>query len=150
MFQRAFDSSYTGLTPDGARWLAERTDVRLVGIDYLSIAAFETCKEGHVVLFRKASPAAPPAGPLVPRCPACRLQARLAKHAGRPGANERAAAAAAGHRAGGGAGPDARVARRLAAAVHAGQAGGVGRRAGALRAHAVAPRAAWGVGWEWG
>jgi kynurenine formamidase len=53
MFQAAFDYSYTALTPDGARWLVEHTNVKLIGIDYLSIATYETCKEGHVILFHK-------------------------------------------------------------------------------------------------
>lgn len=32
MFQKAFDSSYTAFTLDGAKWLVENTDIKLVGM----------------------------------------------------------------------------------------------------------------------
>ncbi|CAH9144622.1 unnamed protein product [Cuscuta epithymum] len=38
MNQSAFEPSYTGFTTDGAKYLVENTDIKLVGIDYLSIA----------------------------------------------------------------------------------------------------------------
>ena len=41
-----FPHDYVGLTPDGARWLADRR-VELVGIDWLGIAAFETPAASH-------------------------------------------------------------------------------------------------------
>lgn len=50
-----FHSDYTALTPDGAAFLAQRTGVQLVGIDYLSVAAYDTCGEGHRALFSKVS-----------------------------------------------------------------------------------------------
>jgi len=31
MFQKEFDSSYVGFTVDGAKWLVENTDIKLVG-----------------------------------------------------------------------------------------------------------------------
>jgi hypothetical protein len=31
MFKKEFDSSYVGFTVDGARWLVENTDIKLVG-----------------------------------------------------------------------------------------------------------------------
>lgn len=53
MWQRDFEPSYTGLTTSGAQWLARHGSVRLVGIDYLSIAIMEDIAEPHRVLFRK-------------------------------------------------------------------------------------------------
>jgi hypothetical protein len=40
MFQRAFDSSYTALTPDGARFLVQNTNVKLVGMHGLHLLLF--------------------------------------------------------------------------------------------------------------
>lgn len=31
MFQKEFDSNYVGFTVDGAKWLVENTDIKLVG-----------------------------------------------------------------------------------------------------------------------
>ena len=31
MFKKKFDSSYVGFTEDGAQWLVENTDIKLVG-----------------------------------------------------------------------------------------------------------------------
>ncbi|KAG8502019.1 hypothetical protein CXB51_000222 [Gossypium anomalum] len=39
--RREFDSSYAGFTTDGARWLAKNTDIKLVGIDFLSAACYD-------------------------------------------------------------------------------------------------------------
>jgi hypothetical protein len=50
MHQRAFDSSYTGFTADGAKYLAENTNVKTIGIDYLSIATYEENSKAHVHL----------------------------------------------------------------------------------------------------
>ncbi|KAJ7967503.1 Kynurenine formamidase [Quillaja saponaria] len=49
MFQKEFDSSYVGFMEDGAKWLVENTDIKLVGIDYLSAAAFADLKSSHLV-----------------------------------------------------------------------------------------------------
>lgn len=38
MGQSTFDPGYTGFTTDGAQYLVDNTDIKLVGIDYLSIA----------------------------------------------------------------------------------------------------------------
>ncbi len=46
-----FHTDYVALTPDGAQWLVER-GVRLVGIDYLSIAPYEDPVPTHQVLMR--------------------------------------------------------------------------------------------------
>ncbi|KAF7840787.1 cyclase-like protein 2 [Senna tora] len=47
MFQKEFDSSYVGFMVDGAKWLAENTDIKLVGLDYLSVAAYEHLIPSH-------------------------------------------------------------------------------------------------------
>ncbi|KAJ0077265.1 hypothetical protein Patl1_35474 [Pistacia atlantica] len=47
MFNKAFDTSYVGFTKDGARWLAKNTDIKLVGIDYLSVASFDHLLTAH-------------------------------------------------------------------------------------------------------
>lgn len=53
MFQTAFDTSYTAMDLSGAKWITQHTDVKLVGIDYLSIAVFDNTKDPHVTLFQK-------------------------------------------------------------------------------------------------
>ena len=53
MHQTAFDSSYTALTVDGAKYLVEHTNVRTIGIDYLSIGAYDQSTEVHLELFKK-------------------------------------------------------------------------------------------------
>ena len=49
MHQKAFESSYVGITRDGAEWLADNTDVELVGVDYLSVALYEDLPGAHMV-----------------------------------------------------------------------------------------------------
>ncbi len=49
--QNDFRDDYAHLSPAGARWLAERR-VRLVGIDYFSIAGMDEAAETHRVLLR--------------------------------------------------------------------------------------------------
>ncbi|GAB2291698.1 Cyclase-like protein 2 [Dionaea muscipula] len=49
MFKKEFDSSYTGFMKDGAQWLVDNTDIKLVGIDYLSVAAYEDLISAHLV-----------------------------------------------------------------------------------------------------
>ncbi len=44
-----FCDDYVSLSPEGARWLVQR-GVRLVGIDYLSIAGMDDAAETHTVL----------------------------------------------------------------------------------------------------
>lgn len=48
--KREFDSSYTALTRDGAEWVVEYTDIRTLGIDYLSIAVYDDLEGPHDVL----------------------------------------------------------------------------------------------------
>ncbi|KAH0673769.1 hypothetical protein KY290_026003 [Solanum tuberosum] len=38
MYKKEFDSSYSAFTSDGAEYLAQNTDIKLVGVDYLSVA----------------------------------------------------------------------------------------------------------------
>ncbi|KAL6213362.1 hypothetical protein ACLB2K_012809 [Fragaria x ananassa] len=49
MFKSQFDTSYVGFMKDGAKWLVENTDIKLVGIDYLSVAAFDDLIPSHLV-----------------------------------------------------------------------------------------------------
>ncbi|XP_074275529.1 cyclase-like protein 2 isoform X2 [Silene latifolia] len=52
MFKKEFDSSYVGFTEDGAQWLIDNTDIKLVGIDYLSAAAFDHLAPAHLVFLK--------------------------------------------------------------------------------------------------
>ncbi|KAK1392379.1 cyclase-like protein 2 [Heracleum sosnowskyi] len=47
-----FDSSYVGFTQDGAQYLVDNTDIKLVGIDYLSIASAADVLSPHIVLMK--------------------------------------------------------------------------------------------------
>jgi len=50
LFPRSiFDKDFSALTEDGAQWVAEK-QLKLVGIDYLSIQLFDGTAETHVVL----------------------------------------------------------------------------------------------------
>jgi len=49
MFKKKSDLSYVGFMKDGARWLVENTDIKLVGIDYLSAAAYDDLAPAHFV-----------------------------------------------------------------------------------------------------
>lgn len=51
--QRAFDSSYTSISASGARYLADKTQVALVGIDYLSIGMYDEIGDAHRTLLGK-------------------------------------------------------------------------------------------------
>ncbi|KAI4375970.1 hypothetical protein MLD38_013777 [Melastoma candidum] len=48
MYKTAFDASYTGFTRDGARWLVDNTDIKLVGLDYLSVATYDDLIPSHL------------------------------------------------------------------------------------------------------
>ncbi|KAK7839781.1 cyclase-like protein 2 [Quercus suber] len=50
MWKKEFDTSFAGLMKDGAEWLAENTDIKLIGIDYLSVAAYVEAIPSHLVL----------------------------------------------------------------------------------------------------
>lgn len=47
-----FNKNYVGLTVDAAEWLSKK-GVKLVGIDYLSIAKFDEAEEVHKILLEK-------------------------------------------------------------------------------------------------
>jgi arylformamidase len=47
--EKEFSQEFVGLTEDGARWLVSR-GIKLVGMDYLSVAAFDEIVSTHQVL----------------------------------------------------------------------------------------------------
>ncbi|XP_058191742.1 cyclase-like protein 2 isoform X1 [Rhododendron vialii] len=49
MWKKNFDTSYVGFMKDGAQWLVDNTDIKLVGIDYLSVAAYDDLIPSHLV-----------------------------------------------------------------------------------------------------
>ena len=54
MWKEGGDMSYVGFTEDGAQWLVDNTDIKLVGLDYLSIASFDHACSAHVVFLKNA------------------------------------------------------------------------------------------------
>ncbi|KAJ4830719.1 hypothetical protein Tsubulata_015590 [Turnera subulata] len=52
MFKKEFDSSFVGFKADGAKWLVENTDIKLVGVDYLSVAAYTDSKPTHLIFLK--------------------------------------------------------------------------------------------------
>jgi len=52
MWKKGFDTSYVGFMKDGAQWLVDNTDIKLVGIDYLSVAAYADLIPSHLVLLK--------------------------------------------------------------------------------------------------
>ncbi|MBI5138675.1 MAG: cyclase family protein [Candidatus Vogelbacteria bacterium] len=50
-----FQKNYVGLTIDAAEWLVKKK-IKLVGLDYLSIAKFEQIEEVHVILLGAGIP----------------------------------------------------------------------------------------------
>ncbi|KAL2477288.1 Cyclase family protein [Forsythia ovata] len=53
MHQKAFAMDYVGLETDGAEWLVANTDIKLVGMDYLSVAIESDAPQVHRVLLAK-------------------------------------------------------------------------------------------------
>ncbi|KAJ9159498.1 hypothetical protein P3X46_025004 [Hevea brasiliensis] len=49
MFKPQFDTSFAGFTVDGAKWLVENTDIKLVGIDYLSVGVWSEAIPTHLI-----------------------------------------------------------------------------------------------------
>ncbi|KAK3156207.1 hypothetical protein QOZ80_2AG0104250 [Eleusine coracana subsp. coracana] len=49
MWTKVIDTSFVGFTEDGAQWLVDNTDIKLVGVDYLSVAAFDHLISAHLV-----------------------------------------------------------------------------------------------------
>ncbi|GJM99696.1 hypothetical protein PR202_ga16821 [Eleusine coracana subsp. coracana] len=53
MWKKEFDTSYVGFMKDGAQWLVDNTVIKLVGVDYLSVGAFDECIPAHLVFLEK-------------------------------------------------------------------------------------------------
>lgn len=51
MYKREYDTSYVGFTTGGAKWLVENTDIKLVGVDYLSVASDDHLVPAHLEFF---------------------------------------------------------------------------------------------------
>ncbi|XP_039027012.1 cyclase-like protein 2 isoform X2 [Hibiscus syriacus] len=51
MYKREYDTSYVGFTTDGARWLVKNTDIKLVGLDFLSVACDDHLVSAHLEFF---------------------------------------------------------------------------------------------------
>ena len=56
MYQTPFDTAYTALTGDGAKWVAD-AGIKFVGIDYLSIGTYKELVPAHQHLMRAVSEA---------------------------------------------------------------------------------------------
>ncbi|KAM0933946.1 putative arylformamidase [Dioscorea sansibarensis] len=52
MWKKEFDYTYVGFMKDGAQWLVDNTDIKLVGIDYLSVAAYDDSIPTLLVLLK--------------------------------------------------------------------------------------------------
>ncbi|KAJ3679124.1 hypothetical protein LUZ60_017135 [Juncus effusus] len=52
MSKKECDTSYVGFVRDGAQWLVDNTDIKLVGLDYLSVAAFSDLIPAHLVFLK--------------------------------------------------------------------------------------------------
>ncbi|KAK3152338.1 hypothetical protein QOZ80_2BG0157580 [Eleusine coracana subsp. coracana] len=52
MWKKGGDLSYVGFTEDGAQWLVDNTDIKLVGVDGLSVASFDHLIPAHIVFFK--------------------------------------------------------------------------------------------------
>ncbi|KAJ9175265.1 hypothetical protein P3X46_013836 [Hevea brasiliensis] len=52
MHQSEFHSDYVGIMKDGAEWIVDNTNIKLVGIDYLSIASYNDAVPTHQALLR--------------------------------------------------------------------------------------------------
>eukprot|EP00775_Hariotina_reticulata_P001291 gene1291-1632_t len=53
MWRTAFTSDYVGLDATAASHISTNTNIKLVGIDYLSIGMLEDIEEPHKILFTK-------------------------------------------------------------------------------------------------
>ena len=50
LYRTPFDADYAALTLDGAGWLAARGDIRLIGVDYLSVQRHALTTDIHRVI----------------------------------------------------------------------------------------------------
>ncbi|KAL8133928.1 hypothetical protein AgCh_009113 [Apium graveolens] len=55
MWKEELDLSFVDFMKDGAQWLVDNTDIKLVGIDYLSVAAFDDIISAHLVYLERRS-----------------------------------------------------------------------------------------------
>ncbi|KAB1997444.1 hypothetical protein ES319_D12G024500v1 [Gossypium barbadense] len=53
MHKTEFASDFTGFKKDGAQWLVDNTDIKLVGLDYLSVSAYVDAAPTHHIFLRK-------------------------------------------------------------------------------------------------
>ncbi|CAI9104624.1 OLC1v1003330C1 [Oldenlandia corymbosa var. corymbosa] len=53
MNQIPFEWNYTGLVPDAAAWLAQNTTLKFIGLDYMSVAAYDYVVPVHDILLNK-------------------------------------------------------------------------------------------------
>ncbi|CAI9111883.1 OLC1v1012214C1 [Oldenlandia corymbosa var. corymbosa] len=49
----AFETDYTGLTPDAADLLVKNTTIKFIGVDYMSVASFDYHHQVHEILLNK-------------------------------------------------------------------------------------------------
>ncbi|KAE8667444.1 hypothetical protein F3Y22_tig00112411pilonHSYRG00201 [Hibiscus syriacus] len=52
MHKTKFASDFTGFKKEGAQWLVDNTDIKLVGLDYLSVAAYVDAAPTHLIFLR--------------------------------------------------------------------------------------------------
>ncbi|XP_074336478.1 cyclase-like protein 4 [Apium graveolens] len=55
MWKEELELSFVDFMKDGAQWLVDNTDIKLVGIDYLSVAAFDDIISAHIVYLERRS-----------------------------------------------------------------------------------------------
>ncbi|XP_010530748.1 PREDICTED: uncharacterized protein LOC104807249 [Tarenaya hassleriana] len=48
MYKKEYDRSFVGFNGDGARWLVQNTDIKLLGIDYFSVGSDDDSKRAHL------------------------------------------------------------------------------------------------------
>ena len=54
MHQTPFVTDFAGFTADGAQWLVEHTDVRLLGTDYLTFTNMDDIVPAHDIILEQA------------------------------------------------------------------------------------------------
>ncbi|XP_010943196.1 cyclase-like protein 3 isoform X1 [Elaeis guineensis] len=52
MWKKEYHTDYVGFMKDGAQWLVDNTDIKLVGVDYLSVAAYADLIPSHLVFLK--------------------------------------------------------------------------------------------------
>ena len=53
LYNKVFQPDYVGFSPDGAKYLVDALKVELVGLDYLTIASYDSLVETHKILLEK-------------------------------------------------------------------------------------------------